>query len=472
MTKAQLDDRFLAELLTRSSRHDRTDSTRLASRLVVLDSVGVGLGTQDHPAVAVARTYVDRFLPGDGPSVVWGSERRRNVEAAVLANTVPLRCYDFNDVLHGDTEQAGHPSDVVPGLIAVAEEVGGSGRDLVDAVITTYDAARILFDLVNVTRRGWDYANLTGLASVTGFASLLQLSPAQTAEALGIFGASHIATNQLESGDLSASGNLTMWKRFNGADAVLAGLRACRLAAAGVEAPSHSLVGGSGFFVQQVGPLEQGAGELAEIAGRDRHGVELTEFKRWPVGTRAQAAITAALDVRRRVGEPERITAVRVHVEAGVIEHLVRAEAWKPHSRETADHSLPFIVAVALLEGDVSIDHFNRDDYFGSPGVRAMLDRITVHERPRRGSGRSSFPTTVEVDVAGGEQLDAAGEYPTDAIRALPFQNTLVEKFRMLGARTLPAATVANIEGAVAALDELSDVRELTELLRSGMGGA
>jgi 2-methylcitrate dehydratase len=468
-TSAPLDDRFFADLLTRSTRQDVPESARLAARLVLLDSIGVGLGTLDHPAVAVARAYVDRYLADDGPAVIWGSGRSGDVEAALLANTVPLRCYDYNDVLHGRTGQAGHPSDVVPGLIAAAEEAGATGRALVDAVVTTYDAATVLFDLVNVTEHGWDYANLTGLASVTGFASLLRLTPNQTAEALGIFGATHIATNQLESGDLSASGNLTMWKRFNGADAVLAALRACRLAAVGAEAPSFSLAGGDGFFARQVGPLMRSPEEMSAIARLDRHGVELTEFKRWPVGTRAQAAISAALDCRRRIAPPEQIAAVRVHAEAGVLDHMVRAEAWKPHSRETADHSLPFIVAVALLEGDVTIDHFNTEDYIASPAVRGLLERITVHERPRAGSGgRSSFPTTVEVQIEGGALLTSEGSYPPEDIRALPFRDTLSEKFRALAARALPAGTVAEVESAVGGLDELADVCELTTLLRGG----
>jgi 2-methylcitrate dehydratase len=469
-TDARVDDRFFAGLLRPGAGRTVPGEARIAARLVLLDSVAVGLGTLDHPAVGAARGYVDTYFPREDVAVIWGTDRTSSVEGALIANSVPLRCYDFNDVLHGSTGQAGHPSDFVPGLIAVAEAEGRSGTELVDAVITAYDAAKILFDLVNVTRGGWDYANLTGLAAVTGFATLLRLPDHQTAHALGIFGASHIATNQLESGDLSASGNLTMWKRLNGADAVSAALRACHLAASGIEAPSYSLAGEDGFFGQQAGPLSLSTAELTEIGRLERHGVEVTEFKRWPVGTRAQAAIAAALDCRDRIGSPEQVTGVRVQVEPGVVQHLVRVEAWKPHSRETADHSLPFIVALALLYGDVSIDHFNTDEFFSADAVVAMLGKISIEERPDTGPGqRSSYPTRVIVE-AGGEEYVAEAEYAPDTIRAVPFRRELESKFHSLAGRSMPEGLVTELADAIDRVEEMDDVRTLTRLLRAPRG--
>ncbi len=445
-----------------------SERTRLSARLTVLDSVGVGLGTLDHPAARIARDHVRAHLPGPAVAAIWGGGASTGVEGALLANSVPLRCYDYNDVLHGDSGQAGHPSDIIPGLFAVAEAAHLPGRAFVDAVITAYDAAAILFDGLNVSRHGWDYANLTGLAAVAGFASLMGLDDERGGHALGIFASSHIATNQLESGHLSASGNLTMWKRFNGADAALAALHACRLAESGVEAPTGALLGEQGFVRGQVAPggtMSETLDALDKALHLGDHGVDRTEFKRWPVGTRAQSAISAALECRARISSPDAIERVIVEAEEGVVKHLVRAEAWRPHSRETADHSLPYIVAVALLTGDVALDRFGGDADFAAPEVRALLPRIEVRSRPGDGTGgRSAYPTEIRVTADGREHV-ARGEYPPEQIRAIAFRDHIEAKFTAMAGRCFDAGHVRRIHEAIMGLDGLDDVAALGALL-------
>jgi 2-methylcitrate dehydratase len=446
-------------------------STAAAARYAVLDSVAVGLGARDHPAAHVARRHVGRHLGGSDVGV-WGSGQAASLEGAVITNTVPLRCYDFNDVLHGLTGQAGHPSDIVPGLMAVAEFEHLSGRALLEAVVTAYDTSRLLFDLVDVTSAGWDYTNLTGLGAVAGFVRLLGLAEQQGSHALGIFASSHLSTNQLESGDLSESGNLTMWKRFNGADAVLAALRACRLASSGVEGPSYSLLGDDGFFRRVGADPAQVAAALDGVVADPRRGVEVTEFKSWPVGTRAQSAIEAALTCRARLAPDARIDAVLVEAEAAVVRHLVRAEAWKPYSRETADHSLPFAVVIALLEQRVGIDHFETKEYFQSPQVIDLLSKLRVESLPDPVDGsRSSYPTRVTIE-SGGMVHVAQAEYPPERIRAAAFGAELEQKFSTLVGRYASSGQAGTIRDLIERLDELDDVKTLGDALSVAMTGA
>lgn len=461
------EDRLVAALLRPQEQTGApAERTRLSARLTLLDSVGVGLGTLDHPAAVVARRHVQTYMSAPAEAGVWGGGGSVSVEGAVLANSVPLRCYDYNDVMFGASGQGGHPSDFVPGLFAAAEAAHLPGRALIDAVIIAYDAAKILFDTLNVTRRGWDYACLTGLAAVSGFASLAGLSPEQGRHALGIYASSHIGTNQLESGHLDTTGNLTMWKRFNGAEATLAALRACRLAASGVEAPLYSLLGENGFL-RQLAMTPGGAEEIMNAIDAalrlEVHGVDVNEFKRWPVGTRAQSAIEAALDCRKRISSPSAIERVVVEAEEGVVKHLVREQAWRPYSRETADHSLPYVVAVALLAGDVALEHFNDDAFITSEPVRALLDRIEIESRPASG-GRSAYPVRVRV-VADGTEHVATGAYPPEEIRAIPFRDRLEEKFTLMATRCFDEDHVGRIREAVMGVDELDDVGRLGALL-------
>lgn len=437
--------------------------TTAAARWAVVDSVAVGLGAHQHPAATTARRHVRRHL-GGAEVGVWGSGESASLEGAIWANTVPLRCYDFNDVLHGTTGQGGHPSDFIPGLIALAEHQHQNGRELIEAIVAAYDATRILFDLMNVTRAGWDYTNLTGLGAVVGFGHLLGLRDEQGAHALGIFASSHLSTNQLESGDLSASGNLTMWKRFNGADAVLAALRSCRLAHSGVEAPSHSLLGDDGLVPHVGADAVRVAQALDAVLADGRRGVEVTEFKRWPVGTRAQSAIEAALACRQQLPPGSTIDSVLVEADEAVVHHLVRAEAWKPYSRETADHSLPFAVALALLEGHVGLEHFESDAFFHSPAIVDLLAKIRVESRPDPDQGRSSYPTRITLMSDGASHV-AEAEYPPERIRAAAFGGQLDRKFGTLVGRYASQEDMRTIRDLLERLDDLDDVKVLGDAL-------
>lgn len=442
--------------------------TRRSACLAILDSVGVAVGTMAHPAAVIARGHVDTWLSHNTSATVWGGGAA-SVDGALLANAVGLRCYDFNDVLHGVSGQAGHPSDFVPGLFAVAEAGHLSGQALLDATILAYDATSLLFDGVNVAAGGWDYANLVGLGSIAGLAPLLGLTTDQAANALGIFGTTHLATNQIESGDLDATGNLTMWKRFNGAQAARSALEACRFAASGVEPPINSLLGEHGFLVQQGiwpeaidGLIEQQKATLqAGVRGVDR-----TEFKRWPVGTRAQSAISAALACHEQLPAGCQIDQVVVQAEQAVIDHLVRPESWEPYSRETADHSLPFSVAAALLYGDVDLEHFDVA-VITSEELRRLLAVTRVEASPDGTPGhRSAYPATVTITSAGKEFV-GTGEYPPDEIRAIPFEQALRTKFDAMTGRRFGPAVVEEIREQILALDELEDVSRLGDLLGS-----
>ena len=460
-TLAKSEATLIQRLLHPGEGRQAGDDTRRAARLAVLDAVAVGLGTRDHPAAVTARRHVDTYLAHGDDVGVWGSGKSSSLEGAILANTVPLRCFDFNDVLHGRSGQGGHPSDVIPGLMAVAEWQQASGRALVEAVITTFDAIKFLFDNLKVS--GWDYTNLTGLGAVAGIAALMGLDDEQGGNALGIFATSHLSTDQLESGDLSSSGNLTMWKRFNGAEAVMGALRACQLASSGVEAPTNSLLGDDGFVRRQGLDPQQLADAANDRQTSEEHGVDVTEYKRWPVGTRAQSAIDAAIEGRAQVKSVLDLDRVEVEVDDGVVEHLVREEAWHPYSRETADHSLPFAVALALLEGEVSIDHYSSDEFFKSPDVATLLSKIKVNGRPNP-TTRSSYRTRITL-VDGEQEHVTEAEYPAEAIRASTFADELQRKFDAHMTKRFSADHAEKIRATIDGLDELPDVRVLGELL-------
>jgi 2-methylcitrate dehydratase len=153
-----------------------------------------------------------------------------------------------------------------------------------------------------------------------------------------------------------------MWKRFNGSDAVRNALQACLLAQVGVEGAVRPFVGRQGFIQKLANKSEESIPVLKERLGPKRPLTRIAEtnMKRWPVGSLAQSAIQAALAARAQVSDLARIKQVRVFAEEGAYDHLVkiRTAPYAPISRETADHSLPYIVAAAVLDGYVRTDSF------------------------------------------------------------------------------------------------------------------
>src|SRR5438552_6032253 len=190
----------------------------------------------------------------------------------------------------------------------------------------------------------------------------------------------HFVSDEIESGDLNARCDLTMWKRFNGGDAVRNALQACLLASAGVEGAVRPFVGKLGFIHKLAARQEDCIPVLRAclIAERPLSRVAETYMKRWPVGSLAQSAIQAALQAREQVGDGARIKQVRVFAAEGAYDHLgrIRQDPWNPISRETADHSLPYIVAAAVLDGTVGVASFTPNVVL-NPERRAFIKKVT-----------------------------------------------------------------------------------------------
>jgi 2-methylcitrate dehydratase len=361
-------------------------SVERAVKCVLIDSIAVAMGALRHRAAQAARRYAYRFSGTEGGCVIWGSTRRAAPEVAALANGVLLRCHDYNDFFVGARSSA-HPSDMVAGVIAAAEWVGAPGPVLIAAIAVGYEVTAAMLDAFDSARAGWDYTILTAVGAACAIARILRLDAAQLREALAITVIPHFASDEIESSELNRRGDLTMWKRFNGSDAVRHALQACLLAASGVEGAVRPFEGRLGFAQKLDGA--DGLGVLRDRLdpGRPLGRVADTYMKRWPVGSQAQSAIQAALAARAQVGDVTRIRQVRVFAEEGAYDHLVRFRQapWEPNSRETADHSLPYIVAAAVLEGEVRSESFSPSRVLDPARRRFLKEAVVVTAAPELG---------------------------------------------------------------------------------------
>jgi 2-methylcitrate dehydratase len=452
-------------------------STRLspeidaAAKRVLCDSVAVALGAIDHPAALAAQRHASRF-PAGGGQVVWGTRTRTTPEIAALTNGVLLRCYDYNDFFVG-RKNSGHPSDMVAGVVAAAEWVGASGAELLAALAVGYEVVGAMFDACSTGPGGWDYTNLVAPGATAAIARLLKLDEDQAREAFGMTVIPHFASDEVESCELNRRGDLTMWKRFNGSDAVRNALQACLLASVGVEAAVRPFTGRNGFLAKLKMP-ETAAGEIADRLDPSRPLSRIAEtyMKLWPVGSLAQSAIRAALDARAKVADVSRIREVRVFSEEGAYEHLVkiRHDPWNPISRETADHSMPYVVGAAVLDGHIDVASFDVERVL-DPARRAFVrDRVKVQPDPSLGtiaSGKlkraeAGYLSRVEIETLDGA-VHTGDAKPFPGHPRAPFSEAdLTEKLRVNAEPFAGPDATRRITEALFAIDRAATVGEFT----------
>lgn len=467
-------DRML-QALAAFSRHvalERDAEVDRAIKAALLDTLAVALGALSHPAAVAARRYARHAIVTEG-ATIWGTGERVTAEAATLVNGVPLRAYDYNDLYIG--KSGGHPSDMIPGLVALAQWRGIDGAGLMGAIALGYEVAVALFDSLRLRNGGLDYPNIVAIAGTCAAARMLGLSEEQTADALAITVIPHFASLEVESNDLNRRGDLTMWKRFNGSDAVRQSVYACLLAEAGAEGAVRPFEGKYGLFARIDLAAEDRDALLRRLdPAQPLEAVKRVTYKLWPVGSRGQSAIQAALQARSRIPDPARIAGIRVLADEGVYDHLVtqRADPWHPVSRETADHSLPCIVAMALLDGRVDTHTFALERVT-RPDVRSLLnERLVVEPSAELGGGAAAgFLTRVEVTLDSGEVIVGEAS-PPPGHRLKPFADAdFEEKLRVNVEPVMGAQRTQDILQAVRTLDAAASIEPLCALLGAGAQG-
>jgi 2-methylcitrate dehydratase len=474
-TYAYRDD--VAELLasfTTNVSGELTPATRRAAKRALGDSIAVSLGALAHPAFKAALRHAARFPMPNGP-VIWGTTMRATPDLAALTNGVLLRCYDYNDFFVGRLN-SGHPSDMVSGLVAAAEWSGASGEELLSALAVGYEMVGAVFDAFSTAPGGWDYTNLTAIGAASAIARVLKLSTEQTREALAMTVVPHFASDEVESCELNPRGDLTMWKRFNGSDSVRNALQACLLASVGIEGAVRPFTGKQGF----VAKLKTANDPLPVLRERLDPGKPLsriaeTYMKLWPVGSMAQSAVQAALEARAKVSDIGRIKQIRVFAEEGAYQHFVtmRQDAWNSVSRETADHSMPYIVATAVLDGSIGIESFNLDRVLDPRRQTFIRDKIVVTPAPELGTlaggklkrAEAGYLSRIEIEMLDGEVLHGAAR-PFPGHPKSPFSDAALDHKLRVNAEPFagPAATGRIIE-ALSSIERLDHVGILTSLL-------
>jgi len=346
-----------------STRFDHlTAEAAHAATQRLIDSIGCAVGAHDCEPALIGRRLAKGQTPGKYSGRVLCFGDNLPAESAAFINTAMIRNFDFNDRYPG-----GHPSDCLGALLALADSTQVDGKSFLTSMIVVYEIFARLSDATMLSRRGWDQGYAIGIATAAGVCNLLQLPLNAVANAIGIAATSNLPLR------VTRSGELTPWKNVATAYAARNGLFAALLAAEGMSGPGSAFEGRNGLWEKVTGPFD-----LAPFP--DEGGVYLTprvQLKYWPIETNGQAAVWAALELRAKtkadeLREIEVFTSKFTWFEIGS-----EPEKWDPKTRETADHSLPYIFARALVDGPIRVSSFN-DEAVRDPALRPLMQKIKV----------------------------------------------------------------------------------------------
>lgn len=427
-----------------------------------LDAIGCALGSQSSRPVIIARRLAATASSENGVTVI-GLKTKSIPEYAAFANSVMIRYLDYND-----TGIGGHPSDMIPSILTLAETICAPGQKVIKAIFAAYEVVASL-------RKGGLYGDRlkkhhidqvqSVLGSVIGAGIILDLKFEEMANAISLALTPNIPMRVVRTGELSD------WKACATAHCSMMAVFAVRLAKEGLTGPGKPFEGVAGLNdLVNIKPLD-----LTDL-GQIRNGmsaIESTCFKWFPVEYSAQGPIGAILKLRKEFDykEIENIT-VEMHW-SGWMEigggQGDKDEKWNPKTRETADHSLPYLIAVALVDGEITLNSFTAKR-ISDPMLRPIMQKINIVESlemTREHFGElPKWPSITEVVLKNGNRIRRHSGipkgHPSNPLNDLE----LGEKYMNLSQRCISENQATNLFKTIMQLEKLSDINELTEHLR------
>src|SRR3990172_2660739 len=324
---------------------DIDQKTRDYARRVLLDALGCALGAVESEPVRIV-SQVARGLGGAPQATLIGHRDKTSVVLAALANGVAIRYLDFNDVYFGPAWTA-HPSDATGALLAVAESQRCSGKDLITALVLTYEMQMRFSDLPvarNLWHEGWDHSCSCAYASAAGVSKLLGLDAGRIAHAISLSGARANTLSEIRVGDIP------MDKALSAPAAAANSVLYALLAKDGFTGCPTLLEGKYGFK----NAVAKGVDVEPLVPQKGGFLINKVGLKPFPVEGMTVAMTQAAIEVglENKI-KPEEIDAVRIMTH----EEATANPSWgpkklRPTTKETADHSFHYCVAVGLVAGE------------------------------------------------------------------------------------------------------------------------
>src|SRR5438094_237111 len=423
----------------------------------VLDSLGCAIGAWKEEPCAIARKVASDFSAKRGSTII-GTNHKAPPDWTAFANGCAIRYFDYNDTYL--SKEPAHPSDNISAALAVAESFGATGPELITAIALAYEVQCRFCDAASIRARGWDHVTYGAFSTALACARLMNLDPDRTRHAVNIAGVAGAAMRQARVGELSH------WKGVAFATAGRHGVYSALLGRAGMTGPGPIFEGQMGFEKQLGVSLGNLGEKFAVPFPKSEHGpaamILKTSIKYWPAEYHSQSAIEAALFLRKEITDFARVRAVTIESHNAAVEIIgSEPEKWKPNTRKTADHSLPYITAIALIDGDVTNKQFE-PERFADPQVRRFVETVKVK---RNAELSAIYPDAVanivHVEFDDGQPLTKRVDYPLGHAKNPLKDSEVEEKFVALVSPSLGEKKARGIVDLVWKLDDAKNVDEL-----------
>jgi 2-methylcitrate dehydratase len=443
----------LAEFVTRASYEELSEEARRDLKVRVLDSLGCALGALEGEPVRMIREQTAEF--GGKPLVTLTGGGRTAPDRAALYNGALVRYLDYNDSFLAGGETC-HPSDNLGAVLAASEYAGRSGRDLLAALAVAYQVQCRLSEVAPVRHKGFDHTTQGSYAAAAGVSKALSLDQEKVANAIAISGT---ANNALR---VTRTGSLSHWKGLAYPNTAFGATHAAFLAMRGITGPPEVFEGNKGFMEAIAGSFE------IDWEREDLELVRRTIVKKYNAEIHSQSALEGILELRGEhdfsAEEIERIELDTFDVAFNIIGGGEEGSKYVVRSKEEADHSLPYMLAVSLLDGEVgpaqyAPERIRRED------VQGLLRRVVV--RPEEELSRrfpEEMPCRIRISLKDGQTLEVEKrDYEGFFTRPMSWERAL-EKFESLAAPYADQRLRDSIARVIRHLEDV-EVRELAGLL-------
>lgn len=422
----------------------------------LLDSVGCAFSALDNKDTKAAYNYI-RDLGGKEQATIISWGEKTNLPLATLMNSLLIRALDYNDIYW--EQDPSHPSDIIPAVLSTGEFMKKDGKEILLGIIIAYELEMRLCQAAfpGVREIGWHHATLTQLVSPVVAGRMLGLNEGEIVAAIGINGSSHFTLGGV------VAGHLTNMKNAADSFAVEAGVRAALLASKGYTGPVEVFEGKEGLF-EVLDKVKWNKDVLTKGLGEEFL-INQCDYKAFPTEALTHQPITAAIEVMKENNlDPKEIKEVLVETTTRGADILSDPSKYKPTTKETADHSLPYCIAVAVAKGNVLPSDFE-DDTLRDPFVWSLLDKIKVVANPEIDN---LFPKVkraiVTIKTSKGEfkkQEDFAKGQP----ERLLSEEELISKFKANSEKKISSSRMENIIKTTQELENINEIGKYMELL-------
>jgi 2-methylcitrate dehydratase len=442
-----------------------SDEAVHSAKLFLFDSFGCALGgSQQHDV----KIMLDHFkaMGGRKTCTCFVSGFQTNPVDAAFLNALMIRAMDYNDIYW--KADPSHPSDIIPAALSICEMDERSGRELIVGTIIAYEIEMRLceFGEPGIREYGWHHATLTSIAAPFVAGRMLRMPAGQIQQAVGISASPSMCLGAV------TAGKLTNMKNTVDPMATRSGVQAALLAQRGYSGPEHSIDGKESFthcFGKFGGKFNLDIlTDSLPRSTRDHYRVIDCGMKSFPIEALSHAPLTAMMKIVKqhpRTINPDDVKEIRVEVIARAADILGDPAKYRPTSKETADHSLPYSLAVGLVDGMVTPLQF-KDERIRDPKLPAVMDKIKIVPNQEFESLFPKYqPSRVTITLKDGTSHQQRVDVPKGDPRDPMTEEEIAVKFNALGGEVVGKKACTALRKLIMGIEKQKKLDKFFELM-------